>query len=902
MIYPFVRRVLVCLLIAATASPALAQPGLRARMLTSGLAVPVAFVQDPSNPRVQYIVQQTGRIRVLVDSVLQPVDFLDLSGQITSSGEQGLLGLAFPADYGTSGRCYVNFTDTAGDTVVARFLRSRSNALVADLASRFDLRWSNGLRKILQPYTNHNGGTLRFGPDGYLYVGMGDGGGGDDPDNRAQDPTSLLGKMLRIDEKVFDDDPAGTRIPPTNPFLDGQPVAALPEIYAFGLRNPWKFSFDDPRLGGTGALIIGDVGQGAREEIDYVPADTGGRNFGWPMREGTIAGASAADTPAYLPLTEPVYDYPRTVGRSVTGGVVYRGAALGPGYWGRYFLADFVTGRVFSFWLDVDPTTGEAAATDPREHTQELGGPSQLGNVSAIEVDSLGELHVVNYAAGTILKIEPAVVDADADGLPDEWERRFGLDAQSAIADEGRDGDPDGDGLTNVEEFETGGHPRGLYKRYLAEGATSAFFDMSVNLVNPTDATATVVSTFQNSRGPNVTQTYLVPPMRRLSIDPKGQLGTGTSEFSTLIESDTPIVASRSMVWDVADRYGSHAERAVDSPSPQWFLAEGATHSGFQLFYLLQNPNETATSVEVTYLLPSPLAPLVRTYDVPASTRRNVWVNIESPLLASTDVSATVRTLDGQAIVVERAMYLDTQGQLFGAGHDGVGATAAATEWFLAEGSTGSFFDLFVLVANPDTTPATVEFRFLLSNGEEVIRTRTVGSRSRDTVWVDLEDPRLADAAVSTVVRSTNGVGIIVERAMWWQGSVPTWREAHVSLGSTVTSPNWCLAEGEVSRSGGHAADTYVLVANLGESTETVTFTLLFEDRPPAVQRRDVAPGSRFTLNVDASFAEVVGRRFGVMVQGASRSAALVTEGAVYSDSRGVFWAAGSNLLATPLP
>ena len=173
MLEPFVRRVLVCLLIAASASPAAGQPGLRARPLVGGLSVPVAFVQDPSNPRVQYVVQQTGRIRVLVDDVLQPVDFLDLSTQIASTGERGLFGLAFPADYGTSGRCYVNFTDAAGDTVVARFLRSRTNALVADPASRFDLRWSNGLRRIPQPYANHNGGTLRFGPDGYLYVGHG---------------------------------------------------------------------------------------------------------------------------------------------------------------------------------------------------------------------------------------------------------------------------------------------------------------------------------------------------------------------------------------------------------------------------------------------------------------------------------------------------------------------------------------------------------------------------------------------------------------------------------------------------------------------------------------------------------------------------------------------------------
>ena len=184
---------------------------------------------------------------------------------------------------------------------------------------------------------------------------------------------------------------------------------------------------------------------------------------------------------------------------------------------------------------------------------------------------------------------------------------------------------------------------------------------------------------------------------------------------------------------------------------------------------------------------------------------------------------------------------------------------------------------------------------------QQVVRARTIGPRSRDTVWVDLEDPRLADASVSTVVRSTNGVGIVVERAMWWQGAVNTWHEAHASLGSVSTSPAWCLAEGEVSRTGAYAADTYVLVANVGETWETVSFTLLFEDRPPAVQRRDVPARSRFTLNVDDNYPEIVGRRFGVIARG-DATAALVTEGAVYSNSQGIFWAAGSNLLATPIP
>ena len=252
----------------------------------SGLNAPVEFVQDPSSPSVQFVVEQGGRIRVIENGVLLPTPFLDVSGVISSGGERGLLGLAFSPDYARSRRFFINFTDTNGNTVVARFKRSIDNALVADPATRFDLRWGGGQPFIEQPFANHNGGHLAFGPDFMLYVALGDGGAGDDPLNTAQRPDTLLGKLLRINVLVGDEDPEGYDVPGDNPFVDGVPIPALPEIWAFGLRNPWKFSFDDPALGGTGAMLIGDVGQNVYEEVNYQPAGAGGRNYGWRVFEG----------------------------------------------------------------------------------------------------------------------------------------------------------------------------------------------------------------------------------------------------------------------------------------------------------------------------------------------------------------------------------------------------------------------------------------------------------------------------------------------------------------------------------------------------------------------------------------------------------------------------------------
>ena len=397
----------VVILVAVLVARVGAQPPARTRVVASGLASPVAFVQDPSNAAVQFVVEQGGRIRVVNNEVLGAADFLDLRGAIRSGGERGLLGLAFAPDYATSRRFYVNFTNPAGNTVVARFKRSTADPLVADPSTRFDLRWGtspSASRFIAQPFANHNGGNLAFGPDGYLYIGMGDGGSADDPQSRAQNPAEFLGKMLRIDVNVADTDAMGYAVPPSNPFVSSGPAGTLPEIWSFGMRNPWRFSFDSPARGGTGALIIGDVGQGAWEEIDYEPAGRGGRNYGWRIREGAHDHLTSPAA-AFAPLTDPIHEYDHSVGQSITGGVVYRGTALGAGYRGRYFFADYVQGRVWSIGLTIDPGTGNAVGSARVDHTSDLGGSAVVGNISAFAVGADGEMYIVNHTGGTVVKV-----------------------------------------------------------------------------------------------------------------------------------------------------------------------------------------------------------------------------------------------------------------------------------------------------------------------------------------------------------------------------------------------------------------------------------------------------------------------------------------------------------------
>lgn len=391
---------LVSVLVVVSSLEAVAQ--VRARVYASGFTQPIAVVQDPTDPAVQFVVEQGGRIRVIRSGVVLGTDFLNIVASVRSGGEQGLLGLAFPPDASATGRFYVNFTNTNGHTVIARFRRT-SNPVVADAASRFDLRWNgaSGPALIQQPFANHNGGHLAFGPDGYLYIGLGDGGSGNDPFHNAQNPATLLGKMLRVDVDVPDSHPIGYVVPSDNPFVSS---GARPEIWSFGLRNPWRYSFDDPSRGGTGALILGDVGQGQWEEVDYEPPGRGGRNYGWRNREGAHDSVTSLP-PAFTPLIDPIHEYDHSVGSSITGGYVYRGTALGPTFRGRYFFADFIRSRVWSLALSIG-SNGEATASDVREHTAELGGVTALANVASFGVDSQGELFIVSYGRGEILRIE----------------------------------------------------------------------------------------------------------------------------------------------------------------------------------------------------------------------------------------------------------------------------------------------------------------------------------------------------------------------------------------------------------------------------------------------------------------------------------------------------------------
>jgi hypothetical protein len=489
--------------------------------------------------------------------------------------------------------------------------------------------------------------------------------------------------------------------------------------------------------------------------------------------------------------------------------------------------------------------------------------------------------------------------DDDGDGLPDTWETSLGLSPASSTGMDGAGGDPDGDGLTNLEEWQAGSHPRGFVSRDLAEGATGAFFRTRLALLNPTGTDAHVLLRFQKADGTQVGHALTLGAMRRATLDPSALPGLASVEFSTIMEADTDVLLDRTMTWD-GRAYGSHAEAALAQRASRWYLAEGATHSGFDLFYLLQNPNAAGVTIEVTYLLPAPLAPLVRQYAVAARSRYTIWVDHEDAALQATDVSAIVRAMDGSPILVERAMYLGAGGRTFGAGHASAGVTSPATQWFFAEGATGAYFDLYLLIANPDDTTARVRVDYLRPSGPIVTRTYDIAARSRYTVFVDAEDEALGETAVSMLVTVTDGDGVIAERAMWWPGAPPSWREAHNSAGAVSHGTLWGLAEGE---SGGtSSAETFILIANTSSSAGTVRVRLVFEDSTVADRTYALPASSRFNVAVAADFPEAVGRRYGALVESLGPSPIpIVVERAMYSSAEGVAWSAGTNALATRL-
>lgn len=344
-------------------------------VIAGGLRRPTDLA-DPNDGSGRLLaLEQAGLIRVIANGQLLERPFLDLTDRVgANSSEQGLLGIALDPDFAENGIFYLNYTDKNGNTVVSRFLRS------ADGQSG-DPQSEQVLLSVEQPYANHNGGDLEFGPDGYLYIGLGDGGSAGDPQRRAQNNQTLLGKMLRIDVR------GQTRyaIPSDNPFASGN--GGRQEIWANGLRNPWRYTFD--RL--TGDLYIADVGQNKYEEINFVPAGSPpGLNFGWHYREATHP---FADTPpAGLQLYDPVHEYGRNDGCSVTGGYVYRGKLL-PEFYGVYLFGDYCNGFVWGMLRD---SNGNWLV----ERLFQLGA-----NISSFGEDAQGELYLLDHRSGSIYQL-----------------------------------------------------------------------------------------------------------------------------------------------------------------------------------------------------------------------------------------------------------------------------------------------------------------------------------------------------------------------------------------------------------------------------------------------------------------------------------------------------------------
>ena len=374
----FLRRALVAASVLLAAGPAGAE-SLAVEVVAGGFEAPLYVTAPPRDARL-FVVEQSGRVRIIEDGRLLKKPFLDISARLKFGGERGLLSLAFHPDYAGNGFLFVNYSEKdSGATIVERY-RVSADADRADPAS------ARLILRVAQPYSNHNGGHILFGPDGMLYIAMGDGGAGGDPQGNGQNRASLLGALLRID--IDQGDPYA--IPPDNPFV-GE-AGARPEIWAWGLRNPWRIAFDAMGGGRAGLLYVADVGQDEWEEVTVAPAAAGGLNHGWNVMEGNHCFLERnCDAAGFVP---PAYEYGHDEGCSITGGLVYRGTAI-PALAGHYVFSDYCAG----FLRSLRYADGRVAET----HAWSVG---DIGRVTSFGQDAAGEIYITN-SDGNVLKLVP---------------------------------------------------------------------------------------------------------------------------------------------------------------------------------------------------------------------------------------------------------------------------------------------------------------------------------------------------------------------------------------------------------------------------------------------------------------------------------------------------------------
>lgn len=431
---------------------------------------------------------------------------------------------------------------------------------------------------------------------------------------------------------------------------------------------------------------------------------------------------------------------------------------------------------------------------------------------------------------------------------------------------------------------------------YLSEGATGPFFDTDILLANPNPADAPVTLTFLTPTGSPIVQTRTLPARSRTTVHVDQISGLEGAEVSTVVTSTAglPLAVERSMFWD-SRYYAGHTGSAIEQPSQDWVFAEGS-QGFFSTYVLLSNANATPVDVTLTFLREAD-TPVVKTVTVAGSARFTVDCATIAEIV-NRSFGVTVHAT--QPITAERAMYFgNTPTRLFSGGHESAGVTKPSFSWFLAEGATGGFFDTFVLLSNPQSTDAHVTVQFLLDTGETVTETRTIPANQRVTINIEAEpDPRLANAAVSTVVSSD--VPIVAERSMYWIGDLAPWTEAHNSFGVVESGVHWGLAEGRLG--GPLHFHTYILLANPQTSAAAVTVTFLRETGAPFVKTYTVPPTSRFNIDVNAVAPTDMHDEFVGADLNVTNGVPIVVERSVYWDLDGVLFKGGTNATGVRLP